>query len=120
MKQELIKGLGIMIHNCDFPDCKNRVRSEGTWHQTCFLCHRDFCDEHGKKFTIDSGGVWDDPTQLFLCCECLAAPNEDMKEFLKAHEEYVWINNDRIFELEEIMSKYFIKYRKEIGNNGTY
>ena len=73
MKKEVKK----ISYFCDFDNCNKEIDNFEEYKNVCFICHKDFCDEHITLYKND------DTTEEFaICSKCFNKLSDSFEEYI--------------------------------------
>ena len=72
----------IFSHFCDKEGCRNEIKNFEEYKNTCFICHKEFCDEHIAMYSND------DLKEAFaICDQCFNKLSDEFEKYISESEQ---------------------------------
>ena len=66
------------IHKCDKVGCNCEIKDFEEYKNVCFICHKDFCNDHITLF-----GSFDGSAEAFaICDDCFNKLSDSFEEYI--------------------------------------
>ena len=68
---------------CDYPKCDQEIHDFEDYKNTCFICHKDFCDEHIWLYQ----NTKDESDYIAICKNCFEKLAQEFEEHLDSEQK---------------------------------
>lgn len=76
------KQVKIFAHFCDKENCEHEIKDFAEYKNTCFICHKEFCDEH-----IAIYNNFDLQETFAICSQCFNRLSDEFEKYISESEQ---------------------------------